>query len=59
MLIAIESLFFIVGKHQGNLLSNQGGIMYKPPEIIYEGDLEVQAGSPAGLPVWDSTALDE
>ena len=24
--------------------------MYETPEIIYEGELEVQAGSPAGIP---------
>ena len=33
--------------------------MYEKPEIVYEGELEVQAGSPGGLPVWDETALDE
>jgi hypothetical protein len=27
--------------------------MYETPEIIYEGELEVQAGSPLGLPEWD------
>jgi hypothetical protein len=26
--------------------------MYETPEIVYEGDLEVQAGSPVGIP-WD------
>jgi hypothetical protein len=28
---------------------------YEPPDIIYEGELEVQAGSPTGLPPfpWD------
>lgn len=26
--------------------------MYVSPDIIYEGELEVQAGSPVGLP-WD------
>ncbi len=26
---------------------------YTTPDIIYEGELEVQAGSPVGLPVWD------
>ncbi len=24
--------------------------MYEAPEIVYEGDLEVQAGSPLGIP---------
>jgi len=24
--------------------------MYEAPEIVYEGDLEIQAGSPLGLP---------
>lgn len=24
--------------------------MYEAPEIVYEGDVEVQAGSPLGLP---------
>ena len=33
--------------------------MYETPKIIYEGELEVQAGSPGGLPVWDDTALDD
>jgi hypothetical protein len=27
--------------------------MYETPDVIYEGELEVQAGSPVGLPVWD------
>jgi hypothetical protein len=27
--------------------------VYTAPDIIYEGELEVQAGSPVGLPVWD------
>jgi hypothetical protein len=27
--------------------------VYEAPDIIYEGDLEVQAGSPLGLPEWD------
>ena len=31
--------------------------MYEPPEIVYEGTLEVQAGSPLGLP--DLTDLDD
>lgn len=31
---------------------------YEAPEIIYEGDLEVQAGSPLGMPEWDDP-LDE
>jgi hypothetical protein len=26
---------------------------YTAPAIIYEGELEVQAGSPVGLPEWD------
>jgi len=25
--------------------------MYETPDIIYEGELEVQAGSPLGLPM--------
>ena len=29
--------------------------MYKTPEVIYEGELEAQAGSPVGLP----ESLDE
>jgi hypothetical protein len=33
--------------------------MYEAPKIIYEGELEVQAGSPGGAPLWDDTALDE
>ncbi len=24
--------------------------MYETPEIVYEGDLEIQAGSPLGVP---------
>ena len=32
--------------------------MYETPDIICEGELEVQAGSPLGLPVWDDL-LDE
>ena len=31
--------------------------MYEAPEIIHEGDLEIQAGSPLGLP--DLTDLDD
>ena len=31
--------------------------MYEAPEVIYEGDLEVQAGSPLGVP--DLPGLDE
>jgi hypothetical protein len=31
--------------------------LYDAPEIIYEGDLEVQAGSPVGLP--ELPGLDE
>ena len=27
--------------------------MYETPDIIYEGELEVQAGSPYGVPEWD------
>lgn len=27
--------------------------MYETPDVIYEGELEVQAGSPLGLPEWD------
>jgi hypothetical protein len=27
--------------------------MYETPEIVYEGDLEVQAGSPVGDVPWD------
>jgi hypothetical protein len=27
--------------------------MYETPDIIYEGELEVQAGSPVGVPEWD------
>lgn len=30
---------------------------YQAPEIIYEGDLEIQAGSPLGVP--DLLELDE
>ena len=26
---------------------------YSTPDIVYEGELEVQAGSPVGLPVFD------
>jgi hypothetical protein len=32
--------------------------MYETPDIVYEGELEVRAGSPMGLPVWDE-ALEE
>jgi hypothetical protein len=28
---------------------------YTTPDIVYEGELEVQAGSPMGLPVWDES----
>lgn len=31
--------------------------MYEAPEIVYEGDLEVQAGSPLGVP--DFPGLDD
>jgi hypothetical protein len=27
--------------------------MYETPDIVYEGDLEVQAGSPVGDESWD------
>lgn len=27
--------------------------MYETPDIIYEGELEVQAGSPVGVPMED------
>jgi len=27
--------------------------MYETPDIVYEGDLEVQAGSPVGVPILD------
>ena len=27
--------------------------MYEAPDIVYEGELEAQAGSPVGLPIWD------
>jgi hypothetical protein len=27
--------------------------MYETPDIVYEGDLEVQAGSPMGVPELD------
>jgi hypothetical protein len=27
--------------------------MYETPDVIYEGELAVQAGSPLGLPDWD------
>jgi hypothetical protein len=33
--------------------------MYETPDIVYEGELEVRAGSPFGLPVWDEDALGE
>jgi hypothetical protein len=26
---------------------------YTAPDIVYEGELEVQAGSPVGVPEWD------
>lgn len=26
---------------------------YTPPEVVYEGNLEIQAGSPLGLPDLD------
>lgn len=43
-----------------NFPSNPKGeeIMYEIPDIIYEGELEVQAGSPVGMPEWDES-LDE
>ena len=31
--------------------------MYETPDIVYEGDLEIQAGSPLGLP--DLTDVDD
>lgn len=31
---------------------------YEAPKIIYEGELEVQAGSPLSPPAWDDP-LDE
>jgi len=27
--------------------------MYEAPDIVYEGDLEVEAGSPFGGPLWE------
>jgi hypothetical protein len=32
--------------------------MYKTPDIVYEGDLEVQAGSPVGVPEWDELLVE-
>ncbi len=32
--------------------------MYEAPEIVYEGELEVQAGSPLGIPNDDPLGLD-
>jgi hypothetical protein len=32
---------------------------YETPDVIYEGELEVQAGSPVGVPEWDDDALGE
>lgn len=29
--------------------------MYEAPEIVYEGDLEIQAGSPLGMPDFDES----
>jgi hypothetical protein len=34
------------------------GNMYETPDIIYEGELEVQAGSPVGVPEWDELTGD-
>lgn len=31
--------------------------MYTTPDIVYEGELEVQAGSPLGLPEMDDLDL--
>lgn len=31
------------------------GKVYQTPEIVYEGELEVQAGSPLGFPEDDPT----
>jgi hypothetical protein len=31
--------------------------MYETPDVIYEGELEVQAGSPVGLP--EESLLEE
>jgi hypothetical protein len=31
---------------------------YEIPAVIYEGELEVQAGSPMGLPEWDELLDD-
>jgi hypothetical protein len=33
--------------------NHQEEAMYETPDIMYEGDLEVQAGSPIGVPIWD------
>ena len=33
--------------------------MYETPDIVYEGELEVQAGSPLGLPDGLLDPLDE
>lgn len=35
---------------QKEILMNESNKTYEPPAIIYEGDLEIQAGSPLGLP---------
>jgi len=32
--------------------------MYETPDIVYEGDLEVEAGSPVGVPLWDDALED-
>lgn len=33
--------------------------MYQIPDIVYEGELEVQAGSPLGLPEMDELLFEE
>ena len=32
---------------------------YEAPEIVYEGDLEVQTGSPTSALVWDDPLSEE
>ncbi len=31
---------------------------YETPEIVFEGDLEIQAGSPLSMPGFESDELD-
>ena len=57
-MVGAGRLSLAIGEQRGGPGPIRGGHMYEAPTIVYEGELEVQAGSPGGVPLWDDTALD-